>query len=309
MRDDQRQARAAIVIGVLLLALLSAPRGTSAQQPNRAGLVIDFGDGVVATRCVEFAEPAISGYDVLRRSGLRVVADETSGMGVKICDIADTSGCSASDCFCRCQGNSCAYWTYYHLDEGAWTYSPLGASASTVEHGDVEGWVWGPGNAQGGDLPPIVGFDEICGSANGAAGSGATATTPPSSTLPPSPVPSATPALLATEAPTPSHSSTPGTGAVAPESPSPSPAPPTTSSPAKSTATPSQAPAKTREPTPFPSPSADPQSAQTSAPEEAAEPGEQSSSPVSVGHIAFGVIAFGLLGWLVYMLRSRGTHA
>ncbi|RLC66222.1 MAG: hypothetical protein DRI48_05180, partial [Chloroflexi bacterium] len=65
---------------VLLLSSLTLANvgphlpGTQAQSPNRVGLVVRFGDGSLVTRCVEFSEPEISGYDVLTRSGLNVVA-------------------------------------------------------------------------------------------------------------------------------------------------------------------------------------------------------------------------------------------
>jgi hypothetical protein len=133
-----------------------------AQQPNRAGLVVDFGDHLI-TRCVEFSEPEITGYAVLRRAGLELVVDASNPMGVIICDINDTSGCPASSCFCRCQGSPCIYWAYHRLVDGSWQYSQLGASSQKVHDGDVQGWAWGEGaiNDSGAE-PPVIPFDQIC---------------------------------------------------------------------------------------------------------------------------------------------------
>ena len=127
-----------------------------AQQSNRVGLVVVHGDGSTITRCVEFGESEISGYDVLTRSGLDIVASFDPSMGAAICAI-DGEGCPADNCFCQCQGGSCVYWAYYHLVNGAWQYSQIGASGYKVHNGDVEGWSWrsdGP--------PPAIPFDQIC---------------------------------------------------------------------------------------------------------------------------------------------------
>jgi hypothetical protein len=135
---------------------------TDAQQPNRVGLVVDFGDHHI-TRCVEFTESEISGYDVLRRAGLDIVVDTSNPMGVIVCDIDNTSGCPASNCFCECQGSPCVYWAYHRLVDGSWQYSQLGASSQKVQDGDVEGWAWGEGALNtSGAKPPLKTFEEIC---------------------------------------------------------------------------------------------------------------------------------------------------
>jgi len=51
---------------------------------------------------------------------------------------------------------------YYHLSNGQWVYSSLGAGAYNVRDGDVEGWVWGVSTQQGGAQPPAISFDQIC---------------------------------------------------------------------------------------------------------------------------------------------------
>jgi hypothetical protein len=150
-------------LAVLALAAPAQP-GARAQQTNRVGLVVRHGNGNTITRCVAFGEPEISGYDVLNRSGLDVVASLDAGMGYAICAI-DGEGCSAGNCFCECQGGgTCVYWAYYHLQGGSWQYSGLGASSYKVRDGDVEGWAWGEGSMGGGAEPPVITFEEICAS-------------------------------------------------------------------------------------------------------------------------------------------------
>jgi hypothetical protein len=124
-----------------------------ARQPNRVGLVVVHGDGSTSTRCIEFNESEISGYDVLQRSGLKIVAAQDSGAGAAVCAI-DGEGCPKGSCLTCDMPN---YWSYWHLEGSAWTYSPVGASLYKAHNGDVEGWRWG-----GGDPPPVVPFDQIC---------------------------------------------------------------------------------------------------------------------------------------------------
>lgn len=147
----------------LLMALLALPAASGQTGgTSRVGLVVQFGDGILYTGCVEFSEPAISGHDVLARAGLGVMAEFT-GMGAAVCKI-EGDGCDfpADLCFCRCQGSPCVYWVYHHLADGAWQYSGFGASTHQVSDGDVEGWAWGEGSPVGGLQPPVILFDQLC---------------------------------------------------------------------------------------------------------------------------------------------------
>lgn len=150
-----------------LFALLLLPTSVLAAQetpaPNQAGLVIDHGDGRVETHCVAFEEEEISGAELLQRSGLPLVIGGGGGMGAAVCSVANT-GCPADDCFCECPGGAdCIYWSYWLLREGEWRYSAIGANASKVTHGDVEGWVWGPGTVTKATPPISTSIDQICG--------------------------------------------------------------------------------------------------------------------------------------------------
>jgi len=163
MRQTTLRYFAGLALAVLLVGLAGAgPAPAEAQQPNRAALIVDFGDHYI-TRCVEFSESAITGYDVLRRAGLHLVVNAENPMGVTVCDIDNTSGCPPSDCFCKCPGSPCVYWSYHYLENGSWRYAQLGASARKVHDGDVEGWGWGEGKMNtNGHQPPVIPFDQIC---------------------------------------------------------------------------------------------------------------------------------------------------
>jgi hypothetical protein len=135
----------------------------SAQQENHIGIVIDFGDGVVETRCVSFTEKDISGFEALMRSNLAVELNTQSG-GQAICRVNET-GCPANDCFCACRGGGdCLYWSYWHLAGEEWEYSVAGSGLYRVTDGMVEGWRWGPGSITEAIPPPDYSFEAICSS-------------------------------------------------------------------------------------------------------------------------------------------------
>ncbi len=147
-----------LLIGMLLTPTVRGQRGM-----NRAGLIIQHGDGTVFTTCVAFDEPSISGLELLIRAGVSVSADSSSGFGTTVCAL-DGEGCNYPDqsCFCQCEGASCTYWVYWHLVSGEWQYSQLGAADWQITDGSVDGWVWGQGDPGGGEKPPATSFDEIC---------------------------------------------------------------------------------------------------------------------------------------------------
>lgn len=165
-----KRATATFLLIITLVALFVASGAlhspTGAQSPNKVGLVVQFGDSTVFTDCIEFTEAEITGEDVLDRSGLSVVKDLSYGLGAAICKI-ENDGCNhpQEHCFCQCQGAECQYWGYYHLDQqdNAWVYSGMGASWHSVQPGDVEGWSWRAGEADGSDVePPLLTFEELC---------------------------------------------------------------------------------------------------------------------------------------------------
>ncbi len=150
----RRWISALCLFSLLIVAVIGQPLiPAHAMRPNRVGLVVMHGDGSTITRCIEFNESELSGYDVLQRSGLEIVAAQDSGAGAAICAV-DGEGCPKSSCLTCDVPN---YWSYWHLEGSTWIYSPVGASTYKVNDGDVEGWRWG-----GGDPPSVIPFDQIC---------------------------------------------------------------------------------------------------------------------------------------------------
>ncbi len=162
-----RHAGTAAALAAALLLNLAAwgARGAAQSDANRAGLVVQFKDGSVVTRCVTFDQPDMTGYDLLRRADLPVAVDAGS-MGATVCKIGN-DGCDVLEqaCFCECQdlGGACAYWIYFVSAGDKWRYSILGASGQKVVDGSVHGWIWGTGKADGADVaPPLLSFEDIC---------------------------------------------------------------------------------------------------------------------------------------------------
>lgn len=187
------------VIFITLFIVFASQINTNAQDVNRAGLIVQFGDGSTAERCVSFSEDSISGYDVLQRSGLSIVAS-LDAMGAAVCKIGD-QGCPAADCFC----NFPEYWSYWHQQGGKWAYGQAGSSGYQVQDGAVEGWRWGQG-----EPPSMRTFEQICSSPPTKAPS-ATYTQLPSPTLS---LPSNTPIT-----PSPSQTATPLPPSITPSIP------------------------------------------------------------------------------------------
>ena len=193
----------------LTLALGFTPiQNSTAQESNRAGLVVQLGDGIVETRCVEFTEATISGLELLERSGLPVLAAYDPSLGAMVCKIQE-QGCPVDNCLCQSPPD---YWSYWHQVDNNWIYSPAGSSTYPVSNGAVEGWSWGPGNP-----PPVMTINEIC---TPPATATPTITTIPTNTpVPPTAtpaptntlVPTDTPALKPTTEPPPTDTSVPPT--------------------------------------------------------------------------------------------------
>ncbi|GIV88669.1 MAG: hypothetical protein KatS3mg055_1187 [Chloroflexus sp.] len=149
---------------LLILFAVTLLSGVATAQPavNRAGVVVRFGNGEVFTTCVTFGEPSISGLELLERSGLPVISQQSS-IGAAVCKIG-YEGCDypATSCFCAREQGRVVYWAFYLRDQSGWRYSNLGASNVQVSDGDLHGWAWGPGDASGGAVPPDVTFADVC---------------------------------------------------------------------------------------------------------------------------------------------------
>src|ERR671913_2259864 len=161
-------------LAALPAGLLLAPRPTLADEElHHAGLVVRDAEGRITYAWVPFAEEAIDGIDLLRRSGLPVVTVGFGALGDGVCSIAG-QGCGVAECRRTvCQGSAAdaPYWQYFRQEPGdpaVWTWQPLGASSSTVEDGDVFGWSWTAGDPALPALPPAE-IARLAGAVDGAA--------------------------------------------------------------------------------------------------------------------------------------------
>lgn len=166
----------ALVVGVAiatLAAVASTPAGGSepvapsaqASQPapvaawdpaaNHVAVVVDTGI-TVKTACVQFDEDHISGLEALTRAGMSPVTQGFGATGIAVCSLCET-GCPSGPTCLTCGGSN--FWGYSRAAAGAtaFTTSPVGAGATVVRDGGVEGWRWSSGAP-----PAFVRFESIC---------------------------------------------------------------------------------------------------------------------------------------------------
>jgi energy-coupling factor transporter transmembrane protein EcfT len=166
-------------LSLLLLLLLTSTAAAAQPAPHRAGLVVRWAGNRVGTYVVGFSEDSISGAELLQRAfGNALEMDwQAGGLVAAIGGV----GCHppAEQAFCQCQGGSCTYWRYFHLEGGRWVYSNQGATIYQVHDGDVEGWSWASADTP----PPLYTFAQL--------------TAPPTPTLrPPTRTPHPAPTLV-----------------------------------------------------------------------------------------------------------------
>jgi hypothetical protein len=120
------------------LASATAPART-AQPPNHADVVIDYGNGRLEVRRVTFVSPTISSLQALQLSGVDA-AIASFDFGAAVCGI-ERVGCGLDNCFC----DSNQFWGLLRRNpsDGQWIASQVGASDSVVQPGDVDAWRWG----------------------------------------------------------------------------------------------------------------------------------------------------------------------
>lgn len=144
----------ATVLAIAMLVGNGLP--ARAVSVHHAGVVVRHGDGRMAYAYVGFTEDSISGIDLLKRTGLDIVTIAFGGLGEGVCSI-DEHGCPASNCRKRvCQGPKAddPFWQYFRQTQpGDWQALVLGASATRVHDGDLDGWSWTGTTPQ---LPPLT---------------------------------------------------------------------------------------------------------------------------------------------------------
>ncbi len=144
---------------VLFSVQLYVAHPLAADESGMAGIVVDYGNGVVTYAIVPLPDGQASGMELLRGSGLSLVSIEFGGLGDGVCSIEE-HGCGVGECrrLCQTSDPDSPYWRYFTLNgDGEWAIQPRGASSSTVVPGQVDGWSWT------GDEPglPDVDFAEV----------------------------------------------------------------------------------------------------------------------------------------------------
>lgn len=187
----------------LLLALAIAfltPGTLRSDSTNRAGLVIVSGDGTAHTFCFDLgADGQTTGARLLLASGMEMIVQGDPSVGMIVCKIG-IDGCTypQENCFC----DPVDYWSYWHLVNGAWSYSGTGASEYTVKHGDVDGWAWS-------QTMPTLTFQDICTASTTPIPLPTVATSTPTATPAPTATPTATPSTTPTATATSEPTATP----------------------------------------------------------------------------------------------------
>ncbi|MEJ7839454.1 MAG: hypothetical protein WKF81_11600 [Thermomicrobiales bacterium] len=156
-----------LALGLLMVLMVSSV-GAQANVQQQAGIYVDFGNGDQTMVIVPFDEDSISSIELLERAGIPLLTVGFGGLGDAVCMI-ETTGCDLSACrrtLCQEGEPDAPFWQFMEQgSDGIWTTSPLGASAATVEDGDIDGWVW-TGSAPAlplmtmGDLVTRTGFDQ-----------------------------------------------------------------------------------------------------------------------------------------------------
>jgi len=182
------RSRIALVL-LLLFTCVGIASPIAADSSSHVGLVVQKSDGTIVTRCIEFTESEISGLDVLLRSGLEVTY-AASSQGTAVCSI-DGEGCPSGDCFCDYPER---YWSYWLWQDGAWQYSPVGASQFKVQDGAVQGWAYTGGQAP--SFTPDLG--SICQLEPTAAPATSTPTSVPATATPVPPTATSAPTVVPT---------------------------------------------------------------------------------------------------------------
>lgn len=145
---------AVVLIGILWIGIahpwLARASENETDATNTVSVVVQFSDTDRLIRKVTFSSYTITGLNALLNSGLDVVTRDYS-WGTAVCAIEGV-GCPADNCFC---GGS-TFWNYEYWSGSDWQSHSLGASATTLYNGAVDGWRWGEWNGD-----PIVPFPQL----------------------------------------------------------------------------------------------------------------------------------------------------
>ncbi len=127
-----------LLLVVSIFSAILLPGQAAPATPHTAGVVVQYPDGRIEARTVQFDEDSISGLEALHRAGLSLALS-----GSLVCSIGG-QGCPSDDCFCGCPApyDPCYFWSYFNWNGQAWDFAAVGAGERQVHHGDVDGWRW-----------------------------------------------------------------------------------------------------------------------------------------------------------------------
>lgn len=114
---------------------------------NHAAVVVEHGDGSVATRCVAFDTAAVTGEKLLASSGVAWSGQTFGGYGVAVCALD-----SEPVHYATCPGQDNYWAVFVSRGGGAWQLANVGISSLSLGDGDAEGFRYVP--AAGDPSPP-----------------------------------------------------------------------------------------------------------------------------------------------------------
>jgi hypothetical protein len=160
----RRPVAAALLVGaaltpVTLPAVTGAAPACAAATGPHAALVIETGTHDLRL-CVALDAPTVSGTHLIELAGAQQHLSYGFGSGGQaVCRLAGV-GPQGDDCFADYPD----FWGYWRGDgHGGWTWSSTGAASTTVADGDLDGWVWGSGDAGTTHArPPSLSLTDVC---------------------------------------------------------------------------------------------------------------------------------------------------
>jgi len=148
-RGSRSAAVAVLVAALALTGSLAAPGGgVGGAAPLRtAAVIVETGAATYRT-VIRFATESISGVEALQLAGADPVTYGFGTQGIAVCALYGVGRPSGPGCLGGADGDP-RYWAYFRSVAGTdrFTYSSVGAGATRVRDGDVEGWRWGTGQA------------------------------------------------------------------------------------------------------------------------------------------------------------------
>ena len=143
-------------------------QGAANAQIHRVALVVQHGPDWPGTgliyKCVEFAQNAISGLELLELAGVNSgqppAVYDWGGGSYSICQVDHEPRSVPDRCFGPTSGRN---WSDWHQTSSGWVARSTGTSGYALGDGDVEAWSYSAGY---GAPPRAISFSQVCRPAN-----------------------------------------------------------------------------------------------------------------------------------------------